>query len=179
MKVQIVYSSLSGKTKTLAEAIAKKIEKQYECTIHNIKDGEPIIDGDIVLFGYWVDKGGPVKPMQDFMGKIESKAVGVFCTLGYYADSSHALQSIETGVNILKEKNEIIGTYACNGALSDNIIQMFRARGNVPKQNEIRWEIMSSHPTKAECDLGAERFFERVQLFEKIKESGLEFKSIL
>ena len=179
MKVQIIYSSLSGRTKTLAEAIAKEIEKDYTCTLHNIKNGEPKIYGDVILLGYWVDRGGPIKPMQEFIEKIEGKEVGIFCTLGYYADSKYATQSVETAVNILKGRNKILGTYVCNGALSDKMINMFKEQGNVPKQNEIRWEIMKNHPTKAECALAAERFYERIKILEKFKQNNLEFKSIL
>ncbi|MBS4929834.1 MAG: hypothetical protein KH020_00595 [Clostridiales bacterium] len=184
MKIQVIYSSLSGRTKRLAEAIADGMSKEDNCTIHNLKDGEPVLDGDIILLGYWVDKGGPEQKMKDFMEKVEGKAVGIFCTLGFYADSAHAHDSIINGVNVVKEKNTVIGSYVCNGALSEQIIAMFRQRGgngthSASPENEIRWNVMKNHPTDAECELAKERFRERVEIYKEFTKKGLLLKSIL
>ncbi|MBS5522803.1 MAG: hypothetical protein KHX56_11090 [Clostridiales bacterium] len=184
MKVQVIYSSLSGRTEILAKAIANGISEKYICTLHNLKDGAPELDADVVLLGYWVDKGGPNKEMKEFMEKVSGKAVGVFCTLGAYADGAHAVHSITAGVNIVKENNTVIGSYVCNGALSKEIIEMFRKNGkegphSASVENEIRWKIMENHPTKAECDLAAERFRERVEILELHKVHHREFKSVL
>ncbi len=183
MKVQIIYSSLSGCTKKVAEEIFNNINLSDK-SIYDLKDGEPILDGDIILLGYWVDKGGPNEEMKNFMSKIKDKAIGVFCTLGYYADSAHAKNSIETGINLLKDNNIIIGSYVCNGALSQNIIDnMRKSKGtghhSVTPQKELRWDIMKNHPTKAECELASERFNERITLYTKCMEQNLEFTSIL
>lgn len=184
MKIQIIYSSLSGKTERLAKAIAEGTAQKDSCTLHNLKDGEPALDGDVVLLGYWVDKGGPEKKMKEFMEKVSGKAVGVFCTLGFYADAAHAHQSIAAGVDAVKEKNTVIGSYVCNGALSEQIIAMFRKNGtagphSASPENEIRWSVMASHPTEAECALGAERFRERVEIYRQFQDRGLAFPSVL
>lgn len=184
MKVQVIYSSLSGRTKKLAEAIAEEVEKKNECTVHDLKDGIPELEGDILLLGYWVDKGGPNKEMRQFMETLEGKIIGVFCTLGAYADSAHGAHSIESGVDCVKEKNTVIGSYICNGALSKQMIEMFRKNGkegthSASPENEIRWQVMESHPTKAECDLAAERFCERIWIYEEYQRQNLIFKSVL
>lgn len=184
MKVQIIYSSLSGNTERLAKEIGLFLGKEYEYSIHNLKDGVPQIDGDVILLGYWVDKAAPDKKMMEFMETIEGKAIGLFCTLGYYADSAHAQTSIINGAKIVAEKNTIIGTYVCNGAISDAIIKRFRQNGttgshSASPENEIRWDILKEHPTKAECQLAGERFYERVKIYERYVEQGLSFKSIL
>ena len=78
MKVQIVYSSLSGCTRRLAEGIFAALpvaDKQ----IFDLAQGEPALDADVVLLGYWVDKGGPNAAMKAFMEKLSGKTVGVFC----------------------------------------------------------------------------------------------------
>ena len=183
MKVQIVYSSLSGRTKKVAEAIYAGIEAEEKSLI-DLKDGEPVLDGDVILFGYWVDKGGPNAQMKALLPKVEGKAVGVFCTLGYYADSEHARQSLLAGIGLLKEKNTVIGGYVCNGALSEAVIARFRQAGmsgphSASPENEIRWKVMQGHPTAAECALAAERFRERVEICRAFAAQGLTFKSVL
>ncbi len=184
MKIQVIYSSLSGRTEKLAKAIADKLKEKYECSLHSLKEGVPDLDADVILLGYWVDKGGPCQEMKQFMETVEKKAVGVFCTLGAYADCAHAIHSIQAGVDCVKEKNTVIGSYVCNGALSEKIIEMFRKNGkegphSASPENEIRWKVMADHPTQAECDLAAERFSERIWIYEEHRRQNLTFKSVL
>ncbi|OOO00751.1 MAG: hypothetical protein ATN35_00070 [Epulopiscium sp. Nele67-Bin004] len=77
MKVQVIYSSLTGSTKKLAEGIFEGLNCDNK-SIHDLKEGEPILDGDIILLGYWVDKGTANRQMIDFMETIKGKVVGVF-----------------------------------------------------------------------------------------------------
>ena len=48
MKVQIIYSSLSGKTRRLAEYLYEGLNAE-EKSIHDLKDGVPTLDGDVLL----------------------------------------------------------------------------------------------------------------------------------
>ncbi len=183
MKVQIIYSSLSGKTKRLSEYLYEHINAD-EKSIFDLKDGVPALDGDVILLGYWVDKGGPNAEMKAFMETLSGKTVGVFCTLGFYPDASHGVGSIKNGVDAVSEKNTVIGSYVCNGALSESIIQSFRARGNTgfhtaTPESEIRWDVLKNHPTEAEMALAAERFNERLEILRRFNEQGLTFKSIV
>ena len=82
MKVQVIYSSLSGCTRRVAEGIYNALQVQDK-SLHDLAQGEPVLDGDVVLLGYWVDRGGPNAQMKAFMEKIEGKKVSVFCTLAY------------------------------------------------------------------------------------------------
>ena len=183
MKVQIIYSSLSGCTKRVAESIYNGLAVE-EKSIHNLADGEPTIDGDIILLGYWTDRAAPNKEMKEFMSKVSGKAVGMFCTLAYYADSAHARESLVNGINLVKDNNEIIGGYVCNGTISQAMIERMRQNTNgghhsATPQKEIRWDILKNHPTKAECNLASERFNERIELYKRFKENNVEFNSIL
>lgn len=102
---------------------------------------------NVVLLGYWVDKGGPDAAMRAFMETIEGKNVGVFCTLAYWADSAHAHNALAAGVAMVKDKNRVLGGYVCNGTMSQAMIARFRANGTVGPHsaspaNEARWELM-------------------------------------
>ncbi len=180
MKVQVIYSSLTGCTKKVADTIFHEIDVEHK-TIHNLKDGIPVLDGDIILLGYWGISGNPNDEMKAFLQTINGKAVSIFCTLGYYADSVHARQTIEAGLDLVKEKNEIIGTFVCNGAVSQELIDGQGKGGVHPptEQKEIRWEMIKNHPTSAECALAAERFSERIHLYKRCKELNIAFQSIL
>ncbi len=180
MKVQVIYSSLTGCTQKVANAIFEGVDAE-EKSIHALKDGTPVLDGDIILLGYWGISGGPNDEMKELLKKVKGKAVGIFCTLGYYADSVHARQTVEAGLDLVKEHNEIIGSFVCNGAVSQALIDGQGKGGNhtPTEQKEIRWEIIKDHPTAAECALAAERFRERIKLYRRCKELNIKFSSIL
>lgn len=180
MKVQVIYSSLTGCTEKLAKSIFDGINVENK-SIHNLKDGSPILDGDIILLGYWGISGNPNDEMKEFLKTIKGKAVGIFCTLGYYADSAHARETVESGLNLVKDNNEIICSFVCNGAVSEELMGDDKIDGmRIPlEQKQIRWEIIKSHPSKAECNLAAERFDERIRLYKRCKDLNIKFTSIL
>ncbi len=175
MKVQIIYSSLTGCTKKVANAIFNGIDVEQK-TIHDLKDGAPALDGDIILLGYWGISGYPNDDMKNFLQTVKGKAVGIFCT-----DSAHARQTLEAGLNLVKENNDVIGAFVCNGAVSQGLIDG-QGKGGVhipTEQKEIRWEMIKNHPTPAECALAAERFNERIKLYTRCKELNIDFTSVL
>lgn len=180
MKIQVIYTSLTGCTEKLAQSIFAAIPNR-EKSILNLADGVPELDGDIILFGYWGIRGGPSEDMQNLLKTVKGKAVGVFCTLGYYADSTHAFDTVQKGVSLLKTENEIIGSYVCNGAVASALKKgQGKTEGVIPtEQKELRWEMIANHPTDAECALGAERFCERIHLYERAKELEIPFSEIL
>lgn len=180
MKVQVIYSSLTGCTKRVATAIYEGIDVE-EKSIHDLKDGAPALDGDIILLGYWGITGHPNDEMMKFLQTVKGKAVGIFCTLGYYADSAHARTTLEAGLNLVKDNNAVIGGYVCNGAVAKNLKEgQGKVEGQVPtEQKELRWEMVKNHPTPAECALAAERFNERIRLYTRCKELNIDFQSVL
>ena len=179
MKVQVIYTSLTGCTKRLAEAIYNAVPG--EKSIHDLADGVPQLDGDILLLGYWGISGGPDPDTQAFLRTVSGKVVGVFCTLGYYCDTAHGRQTLETGLNLLKDRNEVLGGFVANGAVAKHLMQGQGKDGTKAptEQKELRWETMKNHPTAAECALAAERFTERIALYERSQALHIPFQSIL
>ena len=180
MNIQIIYASLTGCTQRVAEAIYAGIPGEQK-TIHNLKNGIPEITGDIILVGYWGISGGPDRETQQFLSSIQGKAVGIFCTLGYYADSDHGRKTLKTGFDLVKDRNQVIGGYVCNGAVARSLQKEQGKDGRTPptEQKELRWEMVKDHPTQAECALAAERFRERIALYEKCQALQIPFQSVV
>ncbi len=180
MKVQVIYTSLTGCTRKVAEAIYEGVTADCK-SIHDLKDGVPVLDGDVILVGYWGVEGGPCEQMQAFLKTIRNKAVGIFCTLGYYADSAHAFDTVQTGIKLVSEHNQVIGSYVCNGAVAGYLKkgQGFDENSVLTEQKQLRWEMIRSHPTQAECALAAERFRERVELYRRSRELNIPLIQIV
>ena len=180
MKIQVIYASRTGCTRRLAQAIYEGLPGE-EKSIHDLSEGIPALTGDILLLGYWGISGGPDPETAAFLNTVRKKAVGIFCTLGYYADSSHGFDTMRRGIDLLRDRNEILGGYVCNGAVASQLKEdQGKDDGAVPtEQKELRWEMISTHPTPAECALAAERFRERIALYEKARKLEIPFQSIL
>ena len=90
MKKLVIFSTLTGNTEKIANAIFSVIEGDKE--LLNVKDSDKINPDDYekIIVGYWVDKGDADEKIKAFMSKINNKTVATFGTLGAKADSDHA-----------------------------------------------------------------------------------------
>lgn len=110
MKIEIIYTSLSGCTRDLAVGVAQGLDN-HEVALYDLAQGQPPLKGDILLLGYWVDKGGPDPAMSQLLSSLEGRTVGLFCTLAYFSDTAHAQQALANGVKLVEERNTVIGGY--------------------------------------------------------------------
>ena len=98
-------------------------------------------------------------------------------------NSETLADALAAGAALVKEKNRVLGGYVCNGAMSQAMIDRFRANGasgphSASPANEARWALMKNHPTAAEITLAAERFNERLCLLQTLETQGLEYPAI-
>lgn len=181
MKVQVIYHSLSGCTEKLARGIFERLDCEDK-SLHDLSQGEPELDGDVLLLGYWVDRAGPCQPMRELMERVEGKHVGIFCTLAFWCDAAHGAASLHNGAECVKARNTIIGGIVCNGHMSQKMLESFRSMKAGPHSanpaSEARWELLKDHPSDCEISLAAERFNERLTLLRTLNAQGVAFPSI-
>ena len=67
MKALVVYSSRTGNTRKIAEAIAAVLPG---CEIHPVESAPAPEGYDLVAVGYWVDKGMPDAQAKAYHGRI-------------------------------------------------------------------------------------------------------------
>ena len=154
MKTAVIYSSKTGNTKKIAEAIKSSIEN--DCEFFSVKDNPDIEKFDLIFFGAWVDKGMPDKDALEYMKTINNKKVALFMTLGAYPDSDHAKESIQNGIDSFGENCEVIDTFICQGAIDPKLIEwMEKLPENHPHAPDSarrkRWADASEHPNKLDC----------------------------
>ena len=97
MKILVTYSSKTGNTKKLAEGIFEGLG-EMDKSIAPMSEAVDIDGYDIILAGYWVDKGGANQEAAEYLEKISGKKVGLFATLAFWPDSEHAYKSILASV---------------------------------------------------------------------------------
>lgn len=161
MKSLIVYSSKTGNTRKVAEAILSVLPAGTE--IYPVKDA-PEPDGyDFVAVGYWVDRGTANTEMASYMPKIRGKKVGIFFTLGAYPNSQHAQDSFDNGVKLLGEGCDVIAKFWCQGAIDPKLTSWMSKlpaeHPHSPNPERVRrWEEAAKHPDAADLEAAKEAF---------------------
>ena len=123
MKSIILYSSLTGNTKSVAEAMASVMPEGTPCV--SVKDApENLADYDTVFVGFWVDRGTANKEAAKLIETLKNPNVVFFATLGMYADSDHARESIEKASELLPNKEALVDGFVCQGKIDPKVIEM-------------------------------------------------------
>lgn len=84
MSYAIVYSSKTGNTRLLADAIR---EVAGDDCIYFGEPSDAALSADILYVGFWTDKGTCDSTVADFLKKLDGKKVFLFGTAGFGGSS--------------------------------------------------------------------------------------------
>lgn len=146
----IVYSSITGNTKQIAEAMYNAFEEN-EADIYSINDVQNFSLDDFanynnIIVGYWLIRGGPDNKTQDFLTKLHNKTVVLFQTQGAYLNTEHSVTAFAKAAIYLNTSNKILGTFASQGKF--NLELLAKHHKTVTKEQQERWEIAKNHPNE-------------------------------
>lgn len=121
MKALVAYSSKSGNTKKLAEALYEAL--QFEKDLIPISDNPDPSDYDFVAVGFWLQGGQPDPASQQFLAKIsDKKEVFLFATHGAARDSDHVKNAIIKAKE-LAAPARICAVYSCPGEVNEGVLE--------------------------------------------------------
>ncbi|MEA1907766.1 MAG: flavodoxin family protein [Euryarchaeota archaeon] len=123
MRTLVVYSSRTGNTKKIADAIYEIMPEGSK--IAPVEDNPDFEDYDFIVLGFWVDKGLPDKKAQEYLRTINGKNVGLFMTLGADPDSEHANDCMKHASEMVRSNNDLIGHFISQGKVAPKLIKMF------------------------------------------------------
>lgn len=149
MNILIAYSSTTGNTKKVAEAVKSGIPQADFFPIKDVKD---VNEYDLIVVGGWIDKGTFNAEALNFVKSIKNKKTAYFFTLGAYPDSDHAKHCTENLDKLFEENsNEIVGRFLCQGAIDPKLIEFMsklpadHIMAPNPERKQ-RWIDAASHP---------------------------------
>lgn len=120
MKALVVYSSKTGNTKKLAEALYSAV--QFEKKIVSIADNPDPTEYDFVAVGFWLQEGQPDSATVDFLPKIGRKEVFLFTTHCAANNSDHAKNALKKAKE-LAAPARICAVFSCLGEASEKILE--------------------------------------------------------
>ncbi|RRD40414.1 flavodoxin [Leptotrichia sp. OH3620_COT-345] len=159
MSTLVIYSTLTGNTRKIAEAIYEVISGEKKIAdVKDIINIDKLEKYDKIIFGYWVDKGDADERIKKIMEKVKNKTVGAFGTLGAEPESEHAKKCMEKVKEFLeKNGNKVEREFICRGAIDPKLLDKFRKIGmsghhaSTP-ENERRWAEAAKHPDENDCE---------------------------
>lgn len=165
MKTLVVYSSLTGNTKQVAEAIHEVFGQKAD--LFPVEQA-PVAEGyDLVVIGFWVDRGVADKKAQAYITGVHNKKVALFATLGANPESEHARKSMDNTAGLLADDNQLVGSFICQGKVDPNLIEQFEKLPaghphGMNAERRARHDEADKHPNSV--DLGnAKIAFKKIQ----------------
>ena len=168
MKIAIVFTSRTGNTAQIAQAIREG------CQGHEIVAfGAPPQDvsgADLIFAGSWTDKGTCTQEMKDFFAALQGKRVALFGTAGFGLSEMYFASLSDRFQAEVPQENERLGSFFCTGKMPPVVRERYEAQlkekpGDPKLENMIRaFDLALTHPDQT--DLANARAF-AAQILEK------------
>ena len=155
MNALVVYSSRTGNTRTVAEAIHAALPAGT--AVVSVHDAPEPRGYDLLALGFWVNRGGPDAAMLRYMTQVQAARVALFGTLGAYPDSPHAHKVREKAVAALAPGNQVLGTFLCHGRMDPARIAALQENPSVARhhpmteERRLRLQAAQTHPDATDC----------------------------
>ena len=162
MKILNVYSSKTGNTRKIAEAIFDILPEPKE--LFSVEDAPSPDLYDFIAVGFWVNRGMADEKAQEYMKRIKGKKVGIYATLGAYPNSGHARDVLNWAGEIL-DGNDVLGEFICQGKIDPDILDKMPKNGvhAMTPERKTRIEEAKKHPNETDCRYAQEAFREMMK----------------
>ena len=158
MKIAVVYKSLTGNTKLVAEAIADALKLEHDICVCEPAEA---IEADMYFVGTWIDKGSCTKEIAEFLTKLDGCKIALFATAGF-GGSQEYYDALAGRIKAqVPESNKIVGVYFCQGkmpmSVRDRYVAMLQAN---PEDKNMEVNVKNfdealSHPNEADLSNAA------------------------
>jgi len=130
MKNLIVYSSKTGNTKKLAEALYEYIPGPKE--IAPVSEAPDPEGYTFIAAGFRIENGAPDAAMQEYLKKIiEDCQLFLFCTHASRRGSEMVHNALKTARE-LPRHTRVVGEYECLGEVAEDVLEKAKQEQPVP-----------------------------------------------
>ncbi|SJZ77254.1 Flavodoxin [Cetobacterium ceti] len=150
-KTALIYSSLTGNTKKIGDAIFEIIPGDK--SIYSIEEAKELSfeEYDRIIVGFWVDKGHADSRVKKLINRLKNKEIAFFGTLGAEPDSDHGRKVYTKVSELCSKNNNLIGGFLSLGKVSDKLVEMMKKFPlnlihPLTPERKARIEKASTHP---------------------------------
>lgn len=156
-KYSILFSSMTGNTKMLADAIADVLPKE-NCEVFG-KTGEKMPETEMLYIGFWTDKGNADAATLELLKVLTNKKIFLFGTAGFGVSDEYFQKVLGNVRQAIDGSNEIVGEYMCQGkmpqAVRDRYVKMKEDPEHMPPNVDTlieNFDLALSHPDEADLE---------------------------
>ena len=156
MDIAIIYSSITGNTKTVAEEIRNSLKD--ENIVYFGKVAEVIPKADIYFIGSWTNKGNASDEIIEFIKNIRNAKIAYFGTAGYGGNEEYYKTLFERIKTNIDSSNQILGCFYCQGKMPIQVRERYvRMITETPEDNNLKVSIKNfdealTHPDESDLN---------------------------
>lgn len=146
MSYAIVYSSRTGNTAMLAQAVREALP-QEDCRYFGAPAPQALT-ADTVYVGFWTDKGTCDEPTARFLQSLTDQKVFLFGTAGFGGAPAYFQQILDRVKANLAPGVQVTGTYMCQGKMPPAVRDRYAAMEESPRRTAMleNFDQALSHP---------------------------------
>ena len=119
----IVFSSSTGNTKKLADAVYEILPKD-KCDYFGENDSK-IPPSDLLYIGFWTDKGSADTKTLELLAKLKNKKIFLFGTAGFGGSDVYFEKILGQVKQSIDSSNAVIGEYMCQGKMPQSVRERY------------------------------------------------------
>lgn len=149
-RYSVVFSSSTGNTKLLADAIDEALPKENRDYFGEITPEVP--ESEMLYVGFWTDRGNADKTALEFLQRLKNKKVFLFGTAGFGGSEDYFKKILANAESALDGSNTVVGEFMCQGKMPQAVRERYmsmKAQPNPPANLDMLIENFDralSHP---------------------------------
>ena len=130
MKYAIVFSSQTGNTKQLAEAVSSVLPQADLCFFGS--PSQEALQAERLFIGFWTDKGQCNKEIAAFLESVKGKEIFLFGTAGFGGSQEYFDKILASVQKHIDHSNTVVGTFMCQGKMPASVRERYVKMKNSP-----------------------------------------------
>ena len=155
-RYSIIFSSVTGNTKLLADALRETLPKDA-CDYFGASENAPT-DSQLLYVGFWTDKGNADSATLALLQKLRNKKLFLFGTAGFGISEAYFRKVLDRVRESVDASNTIVGEYMCQGkmpmTMRERYVKMKEDPNHKPNLDMLieNFDRALSHPDKADLE---------------------------
>ena len=129
----IVFSSLTGNTKKLADVIHETLPKN-ECDYFGAIEAQ-VPQSKLLYVGFWTEKGNADHKTLELLSKLKNKKIFLFGTAGFGGSDVYFQKILGQIRQSIDSSNVIVGEYMCQGKMPPSV-----------RERYMKMKVQPEHP---------------------------------
>jgi len=119
----ILFSSLTGNTKKLADAIHETLPEEGCEYFGAIKT--PVPSSELLYIGFWTDKGNADNETLTLLSTLKNRRIFLFGTAGFGGSDTYFQKILGQVKQSIDSSNAVIGEYMCQGKMPQSVRERY------------------------------------------------------